>query len=75
MWPYIEIPKYRNRKLELTGLANPGKTPGQTGTGPGLARQGAACRIFVPVWNWTETVERSGPEPLAVYMDPLVTLL
>jgi hypothetical protein len=33
------------------GVAKPGKTPGLTGMGAGLARQEAPGRVFGWVWN------------------------
>jgi hypothetical protein len=60
--------------LEPTGLAKPGKTRGLTGTGPGLARQDAAGRVFGRFWNQTKPFFRSEPGPLAGYPHPLLTL-
>jgi len=57
------------------GLAKPGKTRGLTGTGPGLACQKAAGRVFGRFWNRTELFFRSKPEPLVGYPDPLLILL
>ena len=39
-------PKMQNRRLEPTGLAQPSKTHGLTGTGPGLAHPESASHIF-----------------------------
>jgi len=74
MRPEIELPEYRNRRLEPTGLATPGKTRGLTGTGPGLARQDAGGRVFGQVWNRSKPFYRSEPGPLAGYPDPLLIL-
>jgi len=46
-----------------------------TGTGPGLAHQDAAGRVFGRFWNRTEPFFRSEPGPLAGYPDPLLTLI
>ena len=67
-------PETQNWRLELTGLAKPGKTCGLTGTGTGLARQEAPGRVFEQVWNRTEPFFRSKPGPLADYADLLLTL-
>ena len=56
------------------GLAKPGETRGLTGTGPGLARQESAGRVFGRFWNRTDPFLRSKPGPLAGYPDPLLTL-
>jgi len=68
-------PETQNRRLEPTGLAKPGETRGLTGTGPGLARQESAGRVFGRFWNRTDPFLRSKPGPLAGYPDPLLTLL
>jgi len=65
----------QNRRLEPTGLAKPGETRGLTGTGPGLARQESAGRVFGRFWNRTDPFLRSKPGPLAGYPDPLLTLV
>jgi len=75
MRPWIEKPETQNRRLEPTGLAKPGKSRGLTGTGPGLAHQDAAGRVFGQFWNRTEPFFRSEPGPLPGYPDPLRTLL
>ena len=67
-------PEMQNRRLEPTGLAKPGETCGLTGTGPGLARQESAGRVFGRFWNRTDPFLRSKPSPLAGYPDPLLTL-
>jgi len=67
-------PETQNRRLEPTGLAKPSKTHGLTGTGPGLARQESAGRVFGRFWNRTDPFLRSKPGPLAGYPDPLLTL-
>jgi len=67
-------PETQNRRLEPTGLAKPGETRGLTGTGPGLARQESAGRVFGQFWNWTDPFLWSKPGPLAGYPDPLLTL-
>jgi len=67
-------PETQNRRLEPTGQAKPGETRGLTGTGPGLARQESAGRVFVRFWNRTDPFLRSKPGPLAGYPDPLLTL-
>jgi len=71
----MEIPENRNRRLELTGLAKPGKTRGLTGTGMGLAHQEPAGWGFGRFWNQTKPFIRSKPRPLAGYPDLLLTLL
>jgi len=58
-------PETQNRRLELMGLANPGETRGLTGTGPGLARQESAGRVFGRFWNRTERFLQSKPGPVA----------
>jgi hypothetical protein len=58
----------------MTGLAKPGETRGLTGTGPGLARQESAGRVFGRFWNRTDPFLQSKPGPLAGYPDPLLTL-
>jgi hypothetical protein len=67
-------PETQTRRLEPTGLAKPGETHGLTGTGPGLARQESAGRVFGRFWNRTHPFLRSKPGPLARYPDPLLTL-
>jgi hypothetical protein len=67
-------PETQNRRLEPLGLAKPGKTRGLTGTGPGLACQESAGRVFGRFWNRTDLFLRSRPGPLAGYPDPLLTL-
>jgi len=67
-------PETQNRRLEPTGLAKPGETRGLTGTGPGLAREESAGRVFGRFWNRTDPFLRSKPGPLAGYPDPLLTL-
>jgi hypothetical protein len=67
-------PETQNRRLEPTGLVKPGETRGLTGTGPGLARQESAGRVFGRFWNRTDLFLRSKPGPLACYPDPLLTL-
>jgi len=57
------------------GLAKPGETRGLTGTGPGLACQESAGRVFGRVWNRTDPFLRSKPGPRAGYPDPLLTLV
>jgi hypothetical protein len=44
------------------------------GTGPGLACQVSADRVFGRFWNRTDLFLRSQPGPLAGYPDPLLTL-
>jgi hypothetical protein len=56
------------------GQAEPGKTRGLTGTGPGLARQHAAGWVLVRFSNRTELFFLSEPGPLAGFPDPLLTL-
>jgi len=68
-------PETQNRRLEPTGLTNPGETRGLAGTGQGLARQESAGRFFGRFWNRTDPFLRSKPGPLAGYPDPLLTLL
>jgi len=68
-------PETQNRRLEPTGIAKPGETRGLTGTGPGLARQESAGRVFGRFWNRTDPFLRSKPGPLAGYLDPLLTLV
>jgi len=67
-------PETRNRRKEPTGLAKRGETRSLTGTGPGLARQEAAGRVFGRVWNRTDPFLRSKPGLVAGYPDPLLTL-
>jgi hypothetical protein len=67
-------PETQNRRLEPTGLAKPRETRGLMGTGPGLARQESAGRVFARFWNRTNPFLRSKPGPLAGYPDPLLTL-
>jgi hypothetical protein len=64
----------QNLRLEPSGLAKPGETRWLTGTGPGLARQESAARVFGRFWNRTDLFLRSKPGPLAGYPDPLVTV-
>jgi len=45
-----------------------------TGSGPGLACQDTAGRVFGRFWNRTEPFFRPEPGPLAGYPDPLLTL-
>ena len=68
-------PETQNRRLQPKGLAKPGETRGLTGTGPGLARQDSAGRVFGRFWNRTDPFLRSKPGPLAGYPDPLLTLI
>ena len=67
-------PEMQNRRLEPTGLDQPGETRGLTGTGPGLAREESAGRVFARVWNRTDPSLRSNPGQLAGYPDSLLTL-
>jgi len=67
-------PDTQNRRSEPTGLAKLGQTRGMTGTGPGLARQESAGRVFGRYWNRTDPILRSKPGLLAGYPDPLLTL-
>jgi hypothetical protein len=60
--------------LEPTGLAKPGETRWLTGTGPGLACQESAGRVFERFWNRTDPFLPPIPRPLAGYPDPLLTL-
>ena len=57
-------PEKRNRRLEMTGVAKPGKTRRLTGTGLGLARQQSAGKVFRWVWNRTNSSLQSkyGPQ-------------
>jgi len=68
-------PETQNGRLEPTGLGKPGKPRGLSGTGPGLARQESAGRVYGRFWNWTDPFLRSKPGPLAGSPDPLLTLL
>jgi hypothetical protein len=68
-------PKTQNRKLELTGVANPCETRRLMGTGPGLAREESAGLVFGRFWNRTNPFLRSKPGQLAGYPDPLLTLV
>ena len=72
---WIEKPEIQNRTLEPTGLANCGKTRGLMGTGPGLARQDSAGRVFRCVCNRTDSLLRGKHGSLAGYPDPLPTLI
>jgi len=65
----------QKRRLEPMGLAKPGETHGLTGTGPGLACQESAGRVFGWFWNRTDPFLRSKPGLLAGYPDPLLTLV
>ena len=65
----------QNRILEPTALPISGGTIDLTGTGPILARQQLAGRMFGTVWNQTDPLFQSRPEPLAGYPNPLLTLL
>jgi len=67
-------PETQNQRLEPTDLAKPGETPGLMGTGPGVAHQESAGRVFGLFWNRTDPFLRSKPGPLAGYPDPLLTL-
>ena len=58
-----------NRRLELTGLAKPGKTCRLTGMGPGLAHQEAADQVFGLFWNLIKPFFQSKPRPLKRYLD------
>jgi len=69
-----DIPETQNRRLEPTGFAKPGKTRRLTGTGPGLAGQDTAGRVFGRFWKRTEPSFWSVPGPLAGNPDPLLTL-
>jgi len=46
-----------------------------TGTGPDLAREESAGRVYGVLWNRTDPFLRSQPGPLAGYPDPLQLLL
>jgi len=70
----MEQPKMQNRRLDLTGPAQPGITHGLTGTGPGLDRQKAADRVFGRFWNGTKQFFRPKPGQLVGYPDLLLTL-
>ena len=72
MWPLTEKPDTPNLKLEMMGLAAPGKTRRLTGTGPGMARQDAVGRVFVRICTWTKLIFRSQPGPLAVIAAPVL---
>jgi len=67
-------PETQNWRLEPTGLSKPGETHALRGTGPGLARQESAGRVFGRVRNRTDTFLLSKPGPLAGYPDPLLSL-
>jgi len=67
-------PETQNRRLERMGLAKPGETRGLMGTGPGLARQESAGRVFGQFWNRTDPFLLSKPGLLVGYPDPLLTL-
>jgi len=67
-------PKTQNRRLEPTGVAKAGETRGLTGTGPGLACQDPAGKVFGRFWNRTDPFLWFKPGPLAGYLDPLLTL-
>jgi len=67
-------PETQNQRSEPTGLAEPSKTHKLTGTGPGLAHQDPAGRVFGRFWNRTKLFFRSKPGPLVGYPDPLLTL-
>jgi len=61
--------------LELTGEANPDKTPGWTVTGMGPARQEVAINVFARFFNRTKPFQQSKPIPLAGYPYPLISHL
>jgi len=44
-------PETQKRRLVKTGLGKPGETSGLTSTGPGVARQESAGRVFGQVRN------------------------
>jgi hypothetical protein len=67
-------PDTQNQRLQPTGLGKPGETRGLTGTGPGLASQESAGRVFGQFWNRTDPCLQSKPVPLAGYPDPLLPL-
>jgi hypothetical protein len=67
-------PETQNWRLEPTCLATQGKTHSLTGTGPGLARQESAGRVFGRFWNRTDPFLWSKPGPLAGYLDQLLAL-
>jgi len=46
-------PETQNQRSEPTGLAQPGKPRGLTGTGPGLTRQESAGRVALRFLSWT----------------------
>jgi hypothetical protein len=72
---YREKLEMHNRRLDPKGLAKPGKTPGLTGTGPGLARPDSVCRVSDQLLNRTDPFLLAKPGPLAGYPDPLLTLV
>jgi hypothetical protein len=74
MWSEIEILQHKNWRLQLKGLAKPGKTCVFTGTGMDLARQEAMGWVVRQLWNLTERFIQSNPGPLVGYPDPLLTL-
>jgi len=73
MQPYIETPENRNRRLEPTCVAKPGKIDRLAGKG--MALQDAAGWVFGWVWNHTKHVYRSEHSPPAGYLDPLQLLV
>jgi hypothetical protein len=68
------IHKTQNKRLELMGKGNCGKTRRLMRTGPGLASEESAGQVFGRVRNRTKPFLRSKPGPLAGYLDPLLTL-
>jgi hypothetical protein len=66
--------KMQNRRLEPTGLTNPGRTTGLMGTGLRLARQQGVGQVFRLGWNQTYLFLWSQPRQLAGNPDLLLTL-
>jgi hypothetical protein len=66
----IELPKYRNERLELPSQAKSVKTRRLMGPDQGLASQDALGRVFGRAWNRTILFSEFEPGPLAGYPDP-----
>jgi len=56
----------QNQRLELTGLAKPGKSHGLTGTRLGLAGQKAGGQVSGVVWDRSDPFLGSKPGPIAI---------
>jgi len=68
-------PETQNRRLDRTGLAKPGETRRLRVTGPGLAPQESAGRVFGQFRNRTDPFLRPKPGPLVGFPDLLLQLV